>query len=199
MKRDMARAEQTSASSRFLTVSNLLSILRALLVIPFIAVMLSDAPSSRLWGGLIIAFAALTDKLDGTFARRFNQITEWGKILDPVADKIGVAAVALVLAWTGDVPLWFLLALVGRDLLILTGGMIVKARYGVVLSSNLLGKWTIGVVSITLFGGVLRLPSPWLEVLIAASTAMLLLSLGSYMARFVEMTRSRQEETYGNP
>ncbi len=115
MKREMAHATETPLSSRFLTSSNLLSILRALLVIPFVAVMVSELPSARIWGCVIILLAALTDKLDGMLARRFNEITEWGKILDPLADKIGVAAVALVLLWLGEIPLWFLLVLIIRD------------------------------------------------------------------------------------
>jgi CDP-diacylglycerol--glycerol-3-phosphate 3-phosphatidyltransferase len=198
MKRDKAHAQETPVSSRFLTSSNLLSILRALLVIPFVAVMLSDVPSSRLWGCLIIAVAALTDKLDGTLARRLNQITDWGKILDPLADKIGVAAVALVLFWLGEIPLWFVLALVIRDLLIFAGGVFIKARYRMVPASNLMGKWTINVVSVALLAGVLHLPSPWMDILIVASTLMLVLSLGSYVVRFVDMLKGRREENYGN-
>jgi len=198
MKREMAHATESPLSSRFLTSSNLLSILRALLVIPFVAVMLSGLASARLWGCVIILLAALTDKLDGMLARRFNEITEWGKILDPLADKIGVAAVALVLLWLGEIPLWFVLALLGRDLLIFAGGVFVKARYGVVPASNLMGKWTIVAVSITLFAGVLHLPSPWLDLLVAASALMLLLSLVSYAGRFVELIKGGRERVYGN-
>jgi CDP-diacylglycerol--glycerol-3-phosphate 3-phosphatidyltransferase len=198
MKRDMAHAAETPVSSRFLTSSNLLSILRALLVIPFVAVMVSGLPSARIWGCLIILLAALTDKLDGMLARRFNEITEWGKILDPLADKIGVAAVALVLLWLGEIPVWFVLALVLRDMLILAGGVFVRTRYRVVLASNLMGKWTIVVVSITLFGGVLLLPRTWLDVLVVASTVMLLLSLVSYVARFTGILKGSREGIYGN-
>jgi len=187
MKREMAHATESPVSSRFFTSSNLLSILRALLVIPFVAVMVSGLPSARLWGCIIILLAALTDKLDGMLARRFNEITEWGKILDPLADKIGVAAVALVLLWLGDIPFWFVLALIIRDLLIFAGGMFVKARY-----------WTIAAVSIALFAGVLALPSPWLDMLVIASTLMLVLSLASYAARFIELVKGGPEGSDGN-
>jgi CDP-diacylglycerol--glycerol-3-phosphate 3-phosphatidyltransferase len=199
MKRDMTHAADTPASSRFLTSSNLLSILRAFLIIPFVAVMLSALPNARLWGCLIIALAALTDKLDGVLARRFNEITEWGKILDPLADKIGVAAVALVLLWLGEIPLWFVVALLVRDLLIFAGGVYVKARYGIVSASNLLGKWTIGIVSIALFAGVLHLGFPWMDLLIAASTVMLVVSLASYSQRFVTILKEQHDGAYGNP
>lgn len=198
MKRETAHAPELPASSRFLTSSNLLSILRALLIIPFVAVMLSGLPNARIWGCVIILLAALTDKFDGVLARRFNEITEWGKILDPLADKVGVAAVALVLLWLGEIPLWFVLALVVRDLLIFAGGIFVKAKYGVVTSSNLLGKWTIGVVSLTLFAGVLHVPSPLLDLLVAVSSIMLLASLASYFIRFLAIVKGQREEVYGH-
>ncbi len=198
MKRETAHAPELPASSRFLTSSNLLSVLRALLIVPFVAVMLSNLPNARLWGCVIILLAALTDKLDGVLARRFNEVTEWGKILDPLADKVGVAAVALVLLRLGEIPLWYVLTLLGRDLVIFAGGVFVKARYGVVTSSNLMGKWTIVAVSITLFSGVLHLPSPWLDILVGVSSVMLLLSLVSYFIRFLTIIKGQQEEVYGN-
>lgn len=187
-----------AVSSRFLTSSNLLSLLRALLAIPFVAIMLSDTPHARLWGCVIIALAALTDKLDGVLARRFNEITVWGKILDPLADKIGVAAVAVVLLLLRELPLWFVLALVARDLLILAGGVYVRTKYGLVLASNITGKWTIVVVAITLFGGVLGLPSPWKDILVVLSTVMLAASLAAYAIRFVQVLKAPEGEVYGN-
>ena len=110
----------------FRTVSNFLSILRALLIIFFVFVMSSPTPSARIGGCVIIAIAALTDRLDGLLARKYHQETEWGKILDPLADKFGAAAVTVVLVRSGDIPLWFLLVLLGRDLLILAGGLVVR-------------------------------------------------------------------------
>lgn len=191
-------AQANGVSTRFLTSSNLLSLLRALLAIPFVAIMLSDIPNARFWGAVIIALAALTDKLDGMLARRFNEITVWGKILDPLADKVGVAAVAVVLLLLGELPLWFALALLARDLLILAGGIYVRTKYGLVLASNLTGKWTIAVVAITLFSGVLGLPSPWLDILVVLSTVMLLLSLAAYAMRFMQVLRAPRGEVYGN-
>jgi phosphatidylglycerophosphate synthase len=66
---------------RFFTVSNLLSISRALLAIPFALVMLSDSPNATMWGIIILAAAAFTDKFDGVLARKYHEVTEWGKIL----------------------------------------------------------------------------------------------------------------------
>ncbi len=180
-------------SNRFFTISNLLSISRAILAIPFALVMLSDSPSARspsdnstLWGIVILALAALTDKLDGVFARKFNQVTEWGKILDPVADKVGIAVVAITLVMLNLIPLWFVVIMISRDLLILAGGMYLKKKKGVVLQSNQLGKWTIGVIALAMFFAMMR----WgvaADVFLWVSVAMLAGSLVLYVQRFLQV------------
>lgn len=168
--------------------------------------MLSESPNATLWGIAILALAALTDKFDGALARKFNQVTEWGKILDPLADKIGIAVVAFVLVKLGLIPLWFVVALIARDLLILAGGIYVKKKKGVVLQSNQLGKWTIGVLALAMFVAILNseranskgIPSgeslPFLstnaivvDVLLWLSAAMLMVSLVLYLKRFIEV------------
>lgn len=170
----------------FFTPPNLLSISRALLTIPFVIVMLSSLPTARFWGACIIVLAALTDKFDGVLARKYGYETEWGRILDPLADKAGVAAVALVLLKLGDIPSWFVIALLARDALIFLGGLMVKAKRGVVLASNQAGKWAIGIIALALFALVVGGQNPAATVLMWASTVMLAVSLGLYVRRFVE-------------
>jgi len=182
--------ETGPAAGRFATVSNFLSIARAVLAVPFVLVMLSDVPGARWWGMAILAVAALTDKLDGVFARRFNQVTEWGKILDPLADKIGVAAVALVLLSLGLAPLWFVLLVLVRDLLIFAGGVYLKSSRGVVLPSNQAGKWAVGIVTLALFACMMQAGTPWEEILLAAACGLLLLSFAQYIGRFAAVARS---------
>lgn len=186
---DPDKASGASGLGRFFTISNLLSISRAVLAVPFAIVMLSDIPDKTLWGILILAVAALTDKLDGVLARKHNEITEWGKILDPLADKIGIGVVAVVLVMLGLVPLWFVLVLLGRDLLILAGGLYLKKHKSVVPQSNLLGKWTIGVLALMMGCAMLE----WriaAEIFLWMSVAMLVASLGMYGLRFVEIVKA---------
>lgn len=183
-----------ASASTFLTVSNLLSIFRALLVIPFVFVMLAEGPSSRLWGGVLIALAALTDNLDGRIARRYHQETEWGRILDPLADKIGVAAGGLVFLALGLIPLWFVVALLVRDAVIFAGGIYLKARAGVVLPSNAVGKWSVGIICVTLLMILLDLPASLVQLSIMISAAMLVLSLALYLRRFLDVVSKKKEE-----
>jgi len=176
--------------NKFLTISNLVSISRVLLVIPFVLVMSSESSSSTVWGVIILAIGALTDKLDGVLARKLNQITEWGKILDPLADKIAVAAVAVVLLYLDRIPLWFVFPVVGRDVLIFSGGMYLKASKGIVLPSNEAGKWAVGVITLTLFFALVSVGSPVLHISIAGSIVMLAVSLYLYLWRFVQVMRN---------
>lgn len=170
----------------FVTPSNILSLIRLVLAIPFALVMLSSLPSARVWGAIILIVGALTDRYDGILARRYGQETELGRILDPMADKIGVATAALVLLALGEIPLWFVIALLARDLLILAGGMMIKSRSGVVLPSHISGKIAVGIVSLTFFVIVVGGPSLLATVLIWVCVALLVWSLAVYAARFVQ-------------
>lgn len=181
----------------FLTVPNLLSLTRIALLIPFVAIMTSAIPRRELWGLGVLLLAGLTDRYDGILARRMGAETEWGRILDPLADKIGAGVVALVLAAQGYIPLWFLALIVARDVLIVAGGIVVKRRTGKVLPSNTWGKWAVGVVFVTLCAALLSAPSPYLEVCLAASVAMLGVSLVQYVRRFLEVIRSSRRVDHG--
>lgn len=184
-----AGSPQAEPSNRFLTISNVLSITRALLAIPFAVVMLTSSPPSRLWGGIIMVLAALTDKYDGVLARKYNQITEWGKILDPVADKIAVGAVAIILLVLGNIPAWYVAVLLARDVAIFSGGMYIKTRKGLVLQSNEVGKWTVGIVSLALFLMVLNAQSILVDLAVWASVVLLAVSFSMYMKRFIEVMK----------
>jgi CDP-diacylglycerol--glycerol-3-phosphate 3-phosphatidyltransferase len=189
MKHEGAGSPGTSAN-RLLTISNLLSIARALLAIPFAFVVLGDSAGARLWGAGIMIVAALTDKLDGVIARRYQQVTEWGKILDPLADKIGVGVVALVLLVREEIPLWFVGLLILRDILIFAGGMYLKTRNNVLVQSNEVGKWTVGIVALTLFLMVLSAQTILVTIFLWASVILLAVSFLLYLNRFRQLVKS---------
>lgn len=129
------------------TPSNLLSLSRILLAIPTGVAVWNDWKAIAV--GLFVV-AALTDYLDGFVARKTGSISELGKILDPLADKVYVAVSVLLMLVLGIVPLWFVAVVLGRDILILLGGVYVEKRTGVVLPSNWVGKWAVGALSLTL-------------------------------------------------
>lgn len=136
----------------FSTKSNLLSLLRLLLIIPLW--ILFNNINSDFNRNIIISicwFAALTDVLDGYLARKFNEVTEMGKIIDPLADKFVIGVVVLKLFFTGEVPDYYFWMILGRDALIFTGGIFVSRKLGRILPSNMLGKITVISIALVLF------------------------------------------------
>jgi cardiolipin synthase len=105
-------------SQELKSVPNMLSILRLLLVPVFLLLLVNDR---FLWAIAVLAFASFTDWLDGFIARRFNQVTQLGKLLDPSADRLFILATLIGLTWHEIIPPWFALVIVTRDLLLLTG------------------------------------------------------------------------------
>ncbi|MEC5184641.1 cardiolipin synthase [Cryobacterium sp. MP_3.1] len=113
-------------SSRVLTVPNLLSFLRLALVPVFLTLLVRGEDA---WALLVLAVASLTDYLDGVIARRFNQITRLGQLLDPAADRLYIFAALVGLAFRDLVPWWIVAVVVGRDVFLLGLG-VVLANHG---------------------------------------------------------------------
>ncbi|MEJ5262619.1 MAG: CDP-alcohol phosphatidyltransferase family protein [Ignavibacterium sp.] len=146
-------------SKEFLTLSNLLSLLRLFLAIPLWLLFDNYFTNSsvKYWLFALCLFAALTDILDGYLARKFNQVTEAGKIIDPLADKVAMAIVVIRLAMYNELPLYYLLMIIIRDLLIFLGGIYVTSKIGKVLPSNILGKATVLIIGIVILLTLLQI------------------------------------------
>jgi CDP-diacylglycerol--glycerol-3-phosphate 3-phosphatidyltransferase len=169
------------------TVSNLLTILRVLLVIPIAYLLLLGDPFSRMLAVLLIAAATATDFLDGLIARKLHQVTEFGKILDPVADKIAVGVVAWILTQQGQLPVWFLVTVLLRDGVIFFAGVYLRRARGIVLQSNQAGKWAVTAIAALILLSVLDPPgAEWLHLLLlTTSTVLLAISSLLYLRRFL--------------
>lgn len=178
-------------------ISNLLSLLRALLIIPFwyLLAHLSEGNNRTLTIALCI-FAGITDILDGHLARKLNQITELGKIIDPLADKLCVAVIILQMYLTGLIDTTLFAFIVGRDFLIFVGGIFVSNKLGKVLPSNLLGKLTVLIVCFYILYLLFGLPlNTWYhQIFYAIIIVMLFASFIAYLVRAVEFIRSGRNE-----
>jgi cardiolipin synthase len=128
---------QTELSSRVLTVPNVLSFLRLALVPVFLWLIIGGYDS---WALLVLAVSSLTDFLDGWIARRFNQITRLGQLLDPAADRLYIFAALIGLAWRELVPWWIVVVVVGRDVFLLVLGVVLANHGFGPLPVHLLGK-----------------------------------------------------------
>ena len=121
------------------TVPNQLTILRLALTVIFVAARESAMP----WGAIIAAFAfalaVVSDYLDGVLARRLQCETDFGRLMDPLADKVLIAAALVCLVWSHDIPAWAAIILISRDFLI-TGLRQLALSHGTVLAADPAGK-----------------------------------------------------------
>ncbi|AMB58731.1 CDP-alcohol phosphatidyltransferase family protein [Microterricola viridarii] len=138
---------QAQLSDRVFTVPNVLSFARLLLVPVFLVLLIQGKDAAAL---VVLVISSVTDFLDGYIARRFNQQSRLGQLLDPAADRLYIFAAIIGLAWRDLVPWWIVAVVVGRDVLLLVLG-VVLANYGFgPLPVHLLGK----VATFALFLGL---------------------------------------------
>lgn len=119
-------AEEPAVSARVLTVPNVISLVRLLLV-PVFAVLVARGEDA--WALLVLAVSGASDWLDGVLARRMHQVTRLGQMLDPAADRLFILVTLVGLAWRDIVPVWLVVVLAARDL-VLAGMLVVLARAG---------------------------------------------------------------------
>ncbi|KRV47946.1 CDP-diacylglycerol--glycerol-3-phosphate 3-phosphatidyltransferase [Wenjunlia vitaminophila] len=119
-------------TDRVLTIPNILSMARLLGVPLFLWLILwpeFGGPKSDGWALLILMFSGVTDYLDGKLARRWNQISSLGRVLDPAADRLYILSTLVGLTWRGILPLWLTCLLLARDLM-LSSMLPILARHG---------------------------------------------------------------------
>lgn len=135
---------------------------------------------------LIILVAVATDALDGYFARKFNQISDVGKVIDPLADKVGVAIVVVMLTIYGDIPLWISIGVVSRDVIIFLAGLYIKRKTGIILPSLMSGKVAVSFLALYLVLAILQYRNiDWLlDMTLMISTVTLVFSFFQYAQRF---------------
>ena len=172
----------------FWTVSNGFSLARMVLVLPTLW-QLRLGPEYRWTVFWLVVVMAATDVLDGYLARRRGEVTRWGKILDPLADKLAIDSIAIALIFLKGLPVWVAAAVVGRDVLIVAAGLFLMSRIRIVPSSNVWGKLTSIVMSSLLLAyamdaDVLKRP------LLALTALLLIASSVSYGLGFLRRVRS---------
>ena len=170
-------------------LANALSLLRIALV-PFIVYSLRHPAEEAVWWTLaLLATAALSDLADGFVARRFNQISRTGRILDPIADKVLLVSVGFALVLWREFSSWLLVSLLVRDLGIVIAGAFLLGKREVVVPPNRIGKNTTAVLVLTAVCFVVDTPEPVRQTLVWISAAFLALSSASYVLLLRTMLR----------
>jgi len=138
--------------------ANRLTLSRLLLTVLFVAALSSSWAYARTSALIIFLIAGLTDFIDGEIARRYGSITNFGKLMDPLVDKIMMAAAFISLVPLKAVPAWAATAVVARDFLI-TGLRLMASAKGRVLPAERLGKQKTSwqVITVIFFLGLLAI------------------------------------------
>lgn len=122
-----------------LNLPNQLTLVRLILCGVFTLLLTLETPWSGLAAFFVFVVASLTDWLDGYLARKLNLITDLGKLLDPLADKILISAAFIAMAAKGLAPFWIVVFIIAREFLI-TGLRTLAASKGVILAAEKMGK-----------------------------------------------------------
>ncbi len=185
-----------SQTRRFFTLANLISLGRLLLLFPlFVYLREGERGNGNQWALVIMGIALLSDMLDGMLARMLHQISDWGKVLDPIADKLWINFLGLFLAmpWR-DHPLpWQFFALIMlRDIAIVGAAFYAYKRIGIVMASNMFGKVTMVAEALALIAyTVYWRPgfAPWFrpELLVWIVSVMIIASGLAYTLRLRDL------------
>jgi CDP-diacylglycerol--glycerol-3-phosphate 3-phosphatidyltransferase len=172
-------------------LANFLSVLRVLLI-PFLLHFIAQGSAAQLQAVLLLLIAGATDIGDGWVARRYNQVSRLGKILDPLADKIFLACLLGGLVLWRDLPLWLLGMLFARDLgIVLVGGLLLRSQ-GLVIAANRWGKYTTLSMVLTALSYVLEAPASLRTGLGLAAAALVVISSLSYAQLALRLSKRDQ-------
>ncbi len=173
---------------KYYTPSNIMSSMRLVLALPMVILLSHGYNLASVGVGVL---AMITDLLDGFLARRNNEVTDIGKIIDPFADKVFVGATVLTLLLLDKLALWYVIVIIGRDLLILLAGLYAKNKIKIVIMSNYIGKATVLTIAMTILSAVMD----WKDILYWAmivSVAGVAISSVSYLIGFIKALKNNK-------
>lgn len=180
-----------------MTIPNILSIFRIILVPVFIFVVLSGEANAYMFGMAVFLLAGFTDVLDGYLARKYNCTSVLGRILDPLADKLMVAS-ALVCAVIEElIPLWLALAYIAKELMQGVGGFLFYNKVNDMIPSNILGKAATTVFYTTIFCVFIipSLPAFIKDTLVYICASLLIATLTVYVRLGIKLAKKLPKES----
>lgn len=174
-----------------MNLPNKLTVLRVIMVPFFVLFMLTDiGGAANKWIALVIfCVASLTDMLDGKIARARNLVTNFGKFMDPLADKLLVCSAMICLITTGQLAAWIVIIIIAREFII-SGFRLVAADSGIVIAASYWGKFktvaqmAMVIVLIADFGGIFDTVG---TALIWISLVLTIVSLVDYVAKNIQV------------
>jgi CDP-diacylglycerol--glycerol-3-phosphate 3-phosphatidyltransferase len=178
-----------------LNLPNVLTMLRILAVPVIVVALLGETPNGDALAAAVFALAALTDGLDGYIARSRGAVTTFGKLMDPLADKLLIVAALVSLVSLDRLAAWVAMVIIARELAV-TGLRSIAAEQGVVISASWLGKVKTALQVAAVFGLIIWYPSPpAVDALVYLALAATVISGADYflgLRRRIEAERDRR-------
>ncbi|MBQ9673054.1 MAG: CDP-alcohol phosphatidyltransferase family protein [Ruminococcus sp.] len=183
-----------------ITVPNILSFMRILLIIPFAILFLND---NYIWSTIMIVISGLSDCVDGLIARSLHQVSEFGKILDPIADKLTLLSVGICICIKIPEVITVMVILIIKDLLMLAGATSLLKRGIRPPQARWYGK--LGTilfyisVGITVFMKIIDYNIPYLSVtLLSITAAAMIFALFKYFVVFLDLLQNSNNSSDEN-
>ncbi len=170
-----------------MNLPNKLTLLRVVLIPVFVVLLLLEGGQNdtlRIAALIVFCIASFTDFLDGQIARRNNLVTNFGKFMDPLADKLLVCSALICMIELGQLPSWYVLTVIAREFII-SGFRLVAADNGIVIAASWWGKFKTTFQMLTVILLILNIPALHTVTLIIAGIAFVLtlVSLLDYIAK----------------
>ena len=170
-----------------MNLPNKLTIVRVCLIPFFVAALLFDHGNNytmRIVANVLFIIASLTDLFDGKIARKYNMVTNFGKFMDPLADKLLVCSALICLIELGQLAAWVVIVIISREFII-SGFRLVAADNGVVISASYWGKFKTTFQMIAVILLIFDIPALRMvaNITVVIAVALTIISLVDYVAK----------------
>ena len=173
-----------------MNLPNKLTILRTVMIPFFILFLYTDwfHGYDKIIAAVIFIAASLTDMLDGKIARKYNLVTNFGKFMDPLADKLLVCSAMICLVEMGRIPAWIVIVIISREFII-SGFRLIAAEQGIVIAASYWGKFKTTFQMIAVILMIFNIPALATVTMIMLVIAVVLtvISLVDYVAKNIEV------------
>jgi CDP-diacylglycerol--glycerol-3-phosphate 3-phosphatidyltransferase len=179
-----------------LNVPNVLTVVRILLVPVLVVALLEKTSGGDLLAAIVFAIASLTDAIDGYLARSRNWVTTFGKLMDPIADKLLIIAALVALVSLGRLEAWVAMVIIAREFAVTVLRVAAGAQQGVVISASSFGKVKTAVQVLMVMVLIAFNERPlWITLLVYLTVIVTVLSGADYFfglrRRLAESTKTR--------
>lgn len=169
-----------------MNLPNKLTLLRMAMIPAFVILLALPHAAGRYLAAVVFIAASLTDTADGYIARKHNLITDFGKFMDPLADKLLVCTALICLVHLDEIPYWIVIIIIAREFII-SGFRLVASDNGIVIAAGMWGKVKTVVQMVMVIVVLFSFPGAFWDVLeqilIYASLALTVISLVDYIAK----------------